>query len=477
MHKTRLLLLAAALPATVSSVSAISERDAVIRALEENSGIKIQKIRLEYDSLALESAKSAWLPAVNLSARGDLTPVDTAFSKLSGGVNERSSALSAEAGVVQTIPGGGVVAANAGAGITSLTDSDTAVYGHSMGISLVQPLLKGAWKNGDVCYSVKLSGINHETMSLSRKKAVLASISAIRNLYWDSYERQSLCGVYAAMEDYAARRMESARVRFRIGTVTGLDTLSALLSHITASRQLLEATSASDIAKQNLAVELATSADAAIPDTALPVIIESLPSPETFLENARRFDPSLSVFETAARKIEIEMARAKNQMLPSLNLEAGYSLAGSGDRFGSGKYSYSGNAVVSLVAGYSIPAKSRRMTIKQEALSARENEILKEQYERELSAEIYELARKWKLETKTLEMAAAAADVARRQYSAAEAGYNLGTVDRLAVLEAENQYLDASVQLIRRRVAMKRLEIIFDEITGEVLNRFGVKIE
>jgi len=67
-------------------------------------------------------------------------------------------------------------------------------------------------------------------------------------------------------------------------------------------------------------------------------------------------------------------------------------------------------------------------------------------------------------------------EIADKQLEAAQAGYNLGTIDRLSLVDAENSFLSASIDLLRSQLTMKRILIVVEEVTGTVLERFGVAI-
>jgi outer membrane protein TolC len=464
-----LSVLCGALPA-----QPINEQAAVLRALGSNADIRVYRLAMQSDSLAVESVRSGWLPQADMAAGGYLTPLDTSsFSR----DNVETLASDGRVSVGQALPGGGTVSAAASAGAVEVLDRDSVAYARTLSVGVTQPLLMDAWQHGSVEYAVRIRGLENREFTLAQQKQILAAVSSVRTLYWDLYEAEALCGVFALQRDYAEQRMRSVRERFRLGTAPMIDTLSALLEYLTASQRFLEATSGRDIARLDLSVALMTAPDSIAVDTSSPPSVSPLPPPERFIEQVRRFDPGLRVFETAARKLELQIEHARNQMLPRLDAGASYRFEAGGDSPLDRSNALLGNAVVSLVMQYSLPSKPRRIARRQAELGLQENEISRELRLRELSRTVYDLTQQWEKEQQVLAIAAASASIAQKQYAAAETGYRLGTIDRLALLEAQNNFIDSSVKLVQKQVAMKKLEIIFDEITGNVLTRFGVSFE
>ncbi len=460
----------------LASVAAdpVTERDVVVHALDNNADIRVRRLDVRTDSLSLEAVESGWLPQLDLQAAEEYEPVDTSSQ---GARNSPSLTSSGSATVTQAIPGGGTATAGVEAGRASMTNGDSVTYAKGLTLALNQPLLKDAWRHGALDYQVRIQRLDHKQFTLQQRKAILSRVSEVRTLFWDCYEKEILCAVLAAQKDYTEKLAQSVRERYRLGEVPPIDTLSSLLEYLTASQRLIEADGARDVARQKLSVALMDESRATIADTSVPVQIGELPAPEEFVRMAEDFDPQLRIFEILAEKLEEDYGHSRNQLLPRLDLGASYSRSASGDAPASASAAFSANAVISLIAQYSFPTKPRRIAVEKAQLEQDKNRISTEQYRKQLVQQVDELVRLWEQERKTLAIAEASRDIARKQFDAADAGYRLGTLDRLSLVKAENDYRDASVRLVQKQIVMKKLEIAFEEITGAVFTRFGVDLE
>ncbi len=472
LSTTRIFLLA--LFYVSATGATLSEQDVVFTALENNSDIRIARLETRTDSLTLEKLQTQQLPSVNATLRQQVKPYD---STLTSGSNTPSVSTGVTVSALQNVPGGGTVTADIAGERTGMTDGDSVQYTSSLALTYTQPLLRNAWKHDPVAYTIKIQRLDNKTFTLRRKKKILASLSDVRNRYWTFYEKQSLCTIFADRKQYAEKRLTTQRTRFSIGTATMLDTLSAHLAFLEATRQLLIAQTEAALAHRALAVALALSPDSVTIDSVKHIQLTGLPEPDDFLRLVESFDPQIQLFETLNEKLRRQAAYAANQLLPDVALEAGYSRVASGDDIFDASGSFSGNAVFALIVRYALPVKSRRIERQQAGIALKSNNIAREQYMREMVKKVEELNLTWEQELQTLAIEKTSQEIARRQFDAAKAGFDLGTVDQLTLDKAEDDYLETTIRYLQKQVVMKKLEIIFEEITGKVLSRFGVKLE
>jgi outer membrane protein TolC len=107
-------------------------------------------------------------------------------------------------------------------------------------------------------------------------------------------------------------------------------------------------------------------------------------------------------------------------------------------------------------------------------LQQQKNEFDARLNEQRLAVAVEELVTTWDQERQRLELAKTSQSIANQHFIAAQRGYELGTVDYLRYIEAENSLRDASLELLSQQIGLKRLEITFDEISGNLFARFGV---
>jgi len=459
-----------------ANASVLTERDIIFTAIQNNSDIRIAQLDIRSDSLTLESVNSQRLPSLVTELEQQISPYDSVSSILSA-YSTPSVATGLEVNAIQQVPGGGTVTGTLLGERWSHLDTDSSNYSTSVSIKYTQPLLNGAWKNDVVGYTIALQRLDNKTFTLQQKKAMLATLSSVRNLYWSLYEKQSLCAIFSDRKQYAEKHLSTQRTRFNIGNATKLDTLSAHLDYLEAMRLFLGAKTDAALAQRELATALTLPLDSTRVDTVPDIHLSDLPGTDDFIAQVEAFDPQVKIFEILDTRLQQQMLYNKNQLLPDITLEAGYTRSLTGDAFFDDTRAFSGNAVIALILRYSLPVKSRRIEKEQTGIALQKNALAQQHYSREISRQVEMLVMTWQQELQTLDIAKASRYIAQQQFDAAKAGYDIGTVDQLTLDKAENDYLEMAIRLLQKQVVMKKLEIIFDEITGTVLSRFGVTLQ
>src|SRR5512133_2294155 len=131
------------------------------------------------------------------------------------------------------------------------------------------------------------------------------------------------------------------------------------------------------------------------------------------------------------------------------------------------------NTVLGLLLSYSIPVTKQKIALEQLTLQQSISNSDFENYSNDLELKINELHDSWIQEKKRIELAKKSNTIATLQYDAAIKAFTIGTIDRQSLLKMQNDLLESNVAYIRLLITMKKIEIIFDELTGTVFDRFG----
>lgn len=455
----------------------LTEREALLTALGRNADITVSRLSAKSDSLWLESVESGWLPSVTTDMSQDYTPYDTSYMSLGGVTSRPSVSTSMTVTAEEAVPGGGRLYASVSGTRDKPIQASSPDISSSAGLGFTQPLLRDAWRYGGLDHSVRIRRLDNARFTIEQRKTVLATCSQVRRAYWALCGKLALQHVFCEEQAHAKELLAADRRRFEIGKVAPIDTLSSRLDFIKAAERYLGARADAEVARRDLAVMLDLETEATVVDTLPAVRIHDLPQVDELLRRAETFDPQLRIFETLAEKLMILEGHARNALLPYLDVSAEYSRTSTGDNLFEGSRQFGENTVVSLILRYSVPTKPRRIAVTRAGLDTQKNDISHEEYKRELRRRVDELAFLWERETESIKYGRTAREIAHRQLVAAQAGFEIGTVERLALGKAKNDYVDASVQLVQKEIAMKRLEIIFDEMTGAVFTRFGLEFE
>ncbi|MDD5674496.1 MAG: TolC family protein [Chitinivibrionales bacterium] len=468
-YRTALFLLLAALHAQSAP---LSETQAVSIALVNNTDLKKISLSVQSDSLTLQAARAAWLPSLTLNAQPSYTPRDST----TGSVSTSYTSLPVSATASQAVFGGGQISAGAGTSLIQELHPSVKTHTTYYQIGAQQPLLKGAWSYGKPNYSIALATIDHRSFTLQQKQQLLATISTVRNAYWDFYGALLLQGVTATALSIARSQLAYDKKRFSVGQASEVDTLSSMLQFLHATQDSLTSAKQYIQARTALAQVLMRPADSLAADTADAFVIADLPDAQTLNGMVKNWDPQTQIFSFLQKRLLLEYGAKKNARLPQMDLQAALSITENGSGWNRTVSGTAENATISMILAYSLPDVTGRINQKQTQLSLEQQRLSEEHYRMQQQQKIDDLLLSWQQDRMSLDITDKAGTVARKTFEASRRGYERGAVDRVGLLQAENDFMRAQVAVISARIALKRLEILFDEMTGSTLSRFGVAL-
>jgi len=271
------------------------------------------------------------------------------------------------------------------------------------------------------------------------------------------------------------KQREVALERFSIGQVAEIDTLSAALEELRLRNSLISANYATIESKEKLATSIQKPVDSVnIPDS-LNIEITDLPETDELIKLARSYDPEIQLLAILREKLTTQLAQTRNNLLPSLAVNASYTINRNGDGFFSSNQLKHDNLVLSMIFTYQLPYRSNAIEVCKAKLQIDNNEIKAQQKEMNLYNSLELFQKNWKREMAKIDLAHSAVIVSKKQLVAAQQGYELGSVDRLELLKAQNDVSKTQTEYVQGLIEMKLLEISIEEMTGIVLDRFGVQ--
>jgi outer membrane protein TolC len=450
----------------------MSEKDIIIIALEKNPDIKLLNSREAYGLLDLKIAEAGWLPQIGLSSTYQPLIYDyLKFHPLKS--DDYSWKIFNSAVLSKILPGGGTIYSTFYQGIEDPTYNNEN-YSHQtkFSASINQPLLKDAFSNAPLTYSLTIKKLDYKNITLDNQKQILSDLSNIRNLYWDYYSQKSLLSIYDRKIERAEEHRKIANARFAVGDGTILDTLSSAYELMSSMQRRLDAQINLKKTLRQFSLSLSLPPDSLTIDS-IPFNVPSLPSSQELIDLSFRYDPSLRIFENMERKLAYQYKNQTNNLLPSLDLNLSYSNTHSGSKLFSSNQS-NRNAIIGLVFSYALPLKKEKIEMKQTELSQKDNLIRKEKYTAELTSKLNELRDSWSQELQRIALLEKSKNIAELQLNAAQNEFKQGTIDRMALLDAEDKLVESETNLLKANFEMKKLEIILDEITGTLFQRFGI---
>lgn len=459
----------------------LSEQEALQRALENHPLIEKGRLSLTVDSLAIKRAEAGYIPELTLTGNGGITPLDTSKTTLlshSTSESYRYSSAGAEADLIQNAPGGGSVSMNFSTGIDKNSDSSVHRDRTQLKISLKQPLIKDGFKNDPIKRQIKIAKATREVLNADERNKIINLLTEVRNNYWNSVEASLMLSIYNEQKELSRKRHEKNITLFSIGNISRLDTLSSYIDYV---RYQQSEDAGITLFKENIiTLESQFAIDTGVNQSTLTFdevsFPDSLEISDTIMSEIYERNPNFTLFESMKKELQLQIEGNRNSLLPSVNLIAQLENNRTHPEFNENEQ-FSRNAVIGLIASYTIPNRSTRITKRMNEYRIMEVEKRQEDYEQNVNADIEKLNLSWKRELQTMELSKERLRAAKEKFEVSEASFDIGEIDYLNLKEAQHEVLTASVNLLKQQLTLKRIAITLDQITGRVLTVSGVTIE
>lgn len=485
----RLIFLMTFFSIGIASADELTEQNAVYTALKKKNSFKLLAFDRSIDSLELHSLLQDRLPVVTASMAPTVatgTPKNDIKSYYDDATSTTHteisriypvSSVSSKIAIMQKLPGGGQITGAMKGDITNVNHSRSLGHESEYSLTYNQPLLKDAFRYGVLNHAITVAAIHSDQLSFERKKSLLSELSEIRSLYWDAYEKKSLLTIYRNELRRAEDLFQIEKARMRIGDGTVLDSINADLDILTAQQSILDANIALEVSISRLATELTLTPDTLWVSDSCNLLVDDLADDSTLFMLFEQFDPKLQVFQKITQRLCLEHDKIRQNIYPDLQLNASVFRNQIGDNFFSDNYGYSSNAVIGLLFSYSIPVKKNLDLQAMSRYEFMKNEVNEKQYRINAKNQIRNLRMSWKQELSRLALMKQIVTVTRQKLQIAQREYELGTIDRIELSDANDKLIKSETDYLKAQIAMKRLEVIVDELTGTLFQKFNILID
>jgi outer membrane protein TolC len=485
----RLILIMLSFSIGIASADELTEQSAIFTALKKKNTFKLLAFDRSIDSLEFHSLLQNRLPELTVSMEPTVstgipkndtitrfdTTTKTAYTEIYR-INP-VSAVSSQIAIKQKLPGGGELSGAMKGNITNVNHTRTLGHESTYSLSYSQPLIKDAFRYGELNHAITVAAIYSDQLSFERKRALLEELSEIRTLFWDAYEKKSLLAIYRNELRRAEDLFQIEKTRMRIGDGTVLDSINADLDMLTAQQNVLDANIAMENSISRLATQLTLTPDTLWVNDSCNVHVDDLADDSTLLLLFEQFDPKLQVFQKITQRLCFEHDKIRHNIYPDLRLNASVQRNQRGDNFFSDNGGYTSNAVIGLLFSYSIPVKKNLDLQAKSRYEFMKNEINEKQYRIDAKNQIRNLRMSWKQELGRLALMKQIVAVARQRLQIAQREYELGTIDRIELTDASDKLIKSETDYLKSQIEMKRLEVIVDELTGTLFQKFNILID
>jgi outer membrane protein len=328
-------LIAAAAPAAAQSpqrvVRRLSVDDAVALALEQNLGIRIERMNPQIEDAAVANARAAWAPNLTSSLLNN-SANSPSTSILSGGQTGISDGrFSTQVGLNQILPTG----ANYSVAFNSARATSTNIFNNydpnltsNVALSFTQPLLRNRTID-NYRQQLETSRKTRDAADLQVRATVVATTRNVKDAYWDlAYQIENLKAQQQAL-DLAKRLLADNEKKVQIGTMAPIDIVEAQSEVARREETVIVAEAAIEQSEDQLR--------ALIFDPAMPGFWDVMLEPsETMPYVPQSVDIPGAVARALADRQDVQLAKNnlersqigikyyKNQTLPDISAQVNY---------------------------------------------------------------------------------------------------------------------------------------------------------
>ncbi|MFP4163642.1 MAG: TolC family protein [Chitinispirillaceae bacterium] len=449
----------------------LSLNDALHKAAKKNPLFRIERLDTEIATVIYKENLYRYEPRIRLSFGSSKQNLDSI------GNSQNASVL-----LTEDLPTGTRIqlegSASPSSGGLRTPSLSGAEYQNSVSVSLTQSLLQG------FSPSANLASLRSAQKDVCVRQEELAAyamklLADTERAYWGFVLTGKELAIYRHSLELAQRLLYESEERLKVGRIASLDLADIRAEVATRETQLIDATAA----HRQKALELIYYMNDSLlwekrlvpVDTV--VSLEHADSLSHHLAAARRFRPDLRQARLLADKGELEVVQTRGGLLPKLDFFIKLEGTSYAQTFSDAVGEYN-DLSGSLSGGltFEMPASNgaNRQKHRRAQLASKQMELSLENFSRLMEYEI----RSSHLETsrafKQIEAAKVARDLQQKKLDAQQEKMKVGKSTEYAVLQAQRDYISASLDEARARVTYVNALLSLYTRDGTLLNRRGI---
>ena len=318
-------------------VRRLSIDEAVRLALEQNLGIRIQRIDPQIQDTNVALARSYWTPSLSTTfSRNGQSQRST--SALSGGATSVDNGTFASGlGVSQLTPWGGSYAAtwnNQRVTTTNLFTNFSPQLLSTVSFNVTQPLMRN-FKIDQIREQVQLSSKVRDLSDIQLKAVIAQTSRNVRNAYWDlATARNNLVAQRQSLE-LAQRSLRDNQRRVEVGTMAPIDIIQAQAEVAVNEQQVIVAEASIKASEDRLRAlvfdpDMANFWNTTLEPTDAPPFQEQAIDVDAAVRTALDKRTDVSQAKNGLEQNDISIRFLRNQLMPDINASVDYRSTGIG---------------------------------------------------------------------------------------------------------------------------------------------------
>ena len=481
---------------TTNATMAISIRECITRALQNNLDIQIQRINPTINSWGVISAQGVFDPALNASATylNSVSPPSGSFissiTTNAGIINTNFSSSSRSLLLQPSVGLGGAFVSGARYNLAASpvgsgpTMNNAFTYNGSAVFSVSQPLLK----NFGFDVNTAQIRIARKSQAIATQNFIFQVINSIASVETAYYE------LVFTIEDYKAKRddltlaqqlLDETRRKVQIGVSSPLDVTTAESGVASREEAIIVAAQAIKIAENNLKLLISQNVSEYHGVSFVPVDYPVVEMVETdvarSIRTALEKRPDYIAAKELVERQNIQIKFSRNELWPEIDLSGSYGWNGTGGTFGEWSTNIGSRDNPQWLAGMSltIPLGNRQARASYQSARLQGEQLLLQlkQLEQQIVIAVDNAAGNVQASLKSVEAAAAARRLAEESYQAERTKLQAGTSTTLNVLTQESALADARSAEIRARASYSESLVSLAQAEGTTLLKNNIVLD
>lgn len=300
----------------------IDLQEAILTALEHNPSLSIQRLQPKIAKTIVKEQGAIFDPSISASVNKTETKQLRFLGSRPEPFELSSERSLYEAGILQNLPTGTTISANASMS-TSLSSIYSDQYSGNVGVTITQALLQGFGLGRNLA-SLRQARLDYEISRAELKGAAEEIIASTEKAYWDLYLTREEINIQQRSLDLANKQLKESEERVAVGKLPELELAAVHAEVATRKEALIDAQSRYEQSRLRLLYLLNPSKQQSWATVPFPsdrpfLPTDSLDSIEIHEQLGMKYRPDLKQAKLSLEKGEIEITRTRNGLLPRLD--------------------------------------------------------------------------------------------------------------------------------------------------------------
>ena len=319
------------------TVRRLSMDDAVRSALEQNLGIRIQRIDPQIQDVGVMQAKSFWAPnlSTSLSRQGQTQQPTSALS--GGATSILNTNFGTSAGVSQSLPWGSNYSAtwnNSRATTNNQFTNFPIQLNSTLNLTFSQPLARN-FSIDQIRQQVENSKKTRDLSDITLQSVITQTTRGVRDAYWDLVYAISNYKAQQQSLELSQQFLKDNQKRVEIGTLAPIDIVQAQAEVASNEQGVIVADAAIKTAQDNLRTLILDPGtpgfwDIVFDPTDAPAFADQAVDVDAAVRNALDKRTDILSAKNSLEQSDINLKYYRNQMLPDVNAQVTYNATAAG---------------------------------------------------------------------------------------------------------------------------------------------------